>query len=339
MKRLLTLLFIGLFAYTAYGQSATYINGPIDINAGVPLTWYGDVTFGPNAVVYIEDGATALFYGKNMVVDPAAKFISLPGNSQTGTGVIVFRGNNPLYAGYPLQQTLNGGYSSGINPSLPNIEIDNADGLSLTGNTRVTNTIGFKSGHLILNNFNIVLDDDALFNGYDVSKHVVTNGSGNIVKENLGSGASFLFPVSIAGLDYTPVTLTNQAAIRNINVQVKNYASSAALETTLANKGMDRTWQISSNLAGAANLTLQHNSATNTNGTGTNESLFNNALAFVSQQLTPGIWSQSCSGTNGGSPISINTGNNLLIPGAVGGKCFLYQNYCKLYRFDGYKNC
>ncbi|RYD92390.1 MAG: DUF11 domain-containing protein, partial [Sphingobacteriales bacterium] len=300
----------------------TYINTTFNINAGVPTTWYGDVTFGPEAVVYIEDGAQGIFYGKNMVVDPGATFIALPSNSQIGTGRIIFRENNPNYPGYPLQQTLNGGFTSGNHPSLLNIEIDNAQGVSLLGNTRVTNVVSFTKGHIYLNNFNLVLGSSATLSNYDVSKHIITNGTGVLTKEGVVPNGNFIFPVSIANGDYTPATVTNNAATRSISVQVKDYTTSAAIESTFVTKGMERTWQITSNIAGAANVTLQHNSATNTNGAGTNESLFNNALAFVSQQLTPGVWSQSCTGSNGGSPISINTGPNFILPTTVDATAF-----------------
>jgi len=318
MKKLLLIGFLICFSAKIWAQSSTYINTTFNVNAGVPVTWYGDVTFGPEAVVYLEDGATAIFYGKNMVVDPAAKFISLPSNNQTGTGVIIFRADNPLHAGYPLQQTLNGGYTSGINPSLPNIEIDNPLGVSLLGNTRITNTVNFKRGHIYLNNFNLVLDNDAIFVATDVSKHVVTNGTGVIVKESVATDASFAFPVSIAGFDYTPATVTNKAGTRNINVQVKDYNASAAVETTFATRGMDRTWQISSNLAGLATISLQHNTANNTNGDRTDQSLFKNAQAYVTQQQSAGVWSQSCTGVDGGSPISVTIGNNLTVPEGEG---------------------
>ncbi|WP_113638096.1 gliding motility-associated C-terminal domain-containing protein [Nubsella zeaxanthinifaciens] len=316
-KTLLILTLLACWSIKTWAQATTYINGAFDINAGMPVTWYGDVTFGPNAVVYIEDGATAIFYGKNMVVSAGATFIALPGNGQTGTGKIIFRANNPLYPGYPLQQTLNGGYASGLNPTIPNIEIDNTDGLSLTGNVRVSNTVTFTKGHLFLNNFNLVLDDDATLNAYDVTKHVVTNGSGVIVKENLPYGTSFQFPVSIAGLDFTPATVTNQIAPRNISVQVKNYAGSPSNESVFVTKGMDRTWQISSNTAGAANVSLQHNTSNNTNGTGTNEANFRNSLAYVSQQIVTGVWTASCTGADGGSPISVTSGNNVNLPNTV----------------------
>ncbi|RZK60685.1 MAG: DUF11 domain-containing protein [Pedobacter sp.] len=317
MKNLLFIVAFTLLSVVGYSQAPTYINTTFNINAGVPTTWYGDVTFGPNAVVYIENGATGIFYGKNMVVDPGATFIALPGNNQIGTGTIIFRENNPNYPGYPLQQTLNGGFTSGNNPSLLNIELDNTNGLSLLGNTRVTNQVKFTKGDIYLNNFNLVLAPNASLANYDVTKHVVTNGTGVLNKEGIPTNGAFIYPVSLASGEYTPATVTNTAANRSISVQVKDYTASAAVETTFSTKGMLRTWQITSALAGTATVMLQHNSAANANGLGTNESLFNNAQAFVSQQLTPGIWSQSCSGTNGGSPISIHTGANFVIPTSI----------------------
>jgi uncharacterized repeat protein (TIGR01451 family)/gliding motility-associated-like protein len=306
MKKTLLLLMFCLVWLGLRAQSPTYINDEFNINAGSPVLWYGDVTFGPNAVVYLEDGAIATFYGKNMSINATAKFIALPGNNQTGTGKIIFKQNNPMVANYPQQQTLNGGYGTGSNPSFINIEIDNAQGVSLTGNVRVANQVIFTQGHLYLNNFNVALAGQAIFYNYDVNKHVVTNGTGVITKEAMATNNSFLFPISVEGADYTPVTVTNSSAARNISVQVKDYTNSTAIETTFANKGIDRTWQISSNITGLAKVSLQHNAANNTNGKGTNQSLFNNALSYVSQQLSSGVWSQSCAGNDGGTPISIN---------------------------------
>jgi hypothetical protein len=112
MKKILLLLMLCLFWLGLSAQTSTYINDAFNINVGIPVVWHGDVIFGPNAVVYIEDGAIAYFYGKNMTVNPAAKFVALPGRAQIGTGKIVFKENNPFYPGYPLQQTLNGGYGT-----------------------------------------------------------------------------------------------------------------------------------------------------------------------------------------------------------------------------------
>uniref|UniRef100_UPI0037C18EE5 hypothetical protein n=1 Tax=Daejeonella sp. TaxID=2805397 RepID=UPI0037C18EE5 len=86
MKKIFLLLTFCLFWLGLKAQTTTYINDAFNINAGTPVVWHGDVIFGPNAVVYIEDGAIAYFYGKNMTVNPAAQFIALPGSGQIGTG-------------------------------------------------------------------------------------------------------------------------------------------------------------------------------------------------------------------------------------------------------------
>lgn len=310
MKKITLLLTFCCLWLGLKAQSPTYINETFNINAGVSVAWYGDVTFGPKAVVYIEDGAKATFYGQNMTVNAGAKFIALPGNNQIGTGNIVFKSSNPMYSNYPLQQTLNGGFgTSATDPTFINLEIDNPDGLKLTGNLRIANQFKLTNGHVYLNNANLVLGSQATIIGAAINKHLVTNGTGVLTKEALATNASFHFPISIDDTEYTPAIVTNKASDRNISVQIKNYTASTANETTLANRGIDRTWQISSNLAGVANISLQHNAATNTYGAGTNQSLFNNTLAYVTQQQTAGVWFQNCSGTDGATPTSVNQGD------------------------------
>lgn len=322
MNKILLALLCFVFSLAARAQHSTYINTTFDINAGHPITWYGDVTFGPEAVVYIEDGAMAVFYGKNMIIDPLAKFIALPGNNQTGTGVIVFKGNNPWYSNYPQQQTLNGGAGLNTDPTLINLEIDNAAGVSLTGPVKVANKVTFTNGHLYLNGFNLNLGAGGSFVNANVNRHVVTNGSGLLTKEGMANGASFQFPISMAGLDFTPATVTNTAATRSISVKVADYANSPANESVFATKGMDRTWQITSNVAGTADVSLQHNTATNANGAGTNQASFNNSRAFVSQQVVMGSWSVSCTDVDGGSPISITAGTGFNIPNTLNATAF-----------------
>ena len=174
MKKIILLLTFCCLWLGLKAQSPTYINETFNINAGVPVSWYGDVTFGPNAVVYIEDGAKATFYGQNMTVNASAKFIALPGNNQTGTGYIVFKSNNPMYSNYPLQQTLNGGFGTATDPTFINLEIDNPLGLKLTGNLRVANQLKFTNGHIYLNNANVVLGNQATITGAAIDKHIVT---------------------------------------------------------------------------------------------------------------------------------------------------------------------
>lgn len=317
MKKLIILILLGCLSTIGYAQSPTYINTTININAGSSLIWYGDVTFGPNAIVYVEDGGYAIFYGKIMDVNPSAKFIALPGNSQIGTGFIVFKGNNPLFSDYPKQQILYGGFTASNNQALINIEIDNTDGLALAGHTRVANEIRLTKGNILLNDFDLVLGSGASIKNYTASRHIVTNGKGVLTKEIIGGNQSFVFPVSIAVADYTPAIITNKAADRTFSVQVKNFQESAGVTTSFLDKGINRTWQISSNMTGLATVQLQHNAADNNNGTRTDAPFFDNAMAYVSQQLSLGNWSKRCLGVNGGSPVSIHMSDDVLIPSGV----------------------
>jgi hypothetical protein len=273
-KLLPALLLFAISAGSARAQDAIYIDGPVFIGAADLTQWYGDVTFGPDAEIYIEDGAAPLFYGKNMIVNPGANFYSYPGMNQTGTGTFVFKQANPLY-GDLGQQTLDGGYSTGTQPSLLGMEVNNAAGVSLTGHaTRVTNTVAFTNGHIFLNEQDLILDNDAVFTGYNENKYAVTNSTstnGHVVKE--GYSSAFEFPVGRAVSDYTPATIT-PSATNSIHVLVQSYATSAANEA--GSNGMQRTWNIYGGSSTVANISLQHNSVTN-------QSNFTDASHFVTR--------------------------------------------------------
>jgi hypothetical protein len=86
-------------------------------------------------------------------------------------------------------------------------------------------------------------------------------------------------------------------------VNVKDYAGSTPAEGNITS-GIDRTWQIFGDAAGAATITLVHNAVTNTNGTGSNGTTFNNTAAYVTQQLAAGNWSTSTTTNNGGTPVN-----------------------------------
>jgi hypothetical protein len=276
-KILLFALMCGSLAVKA--QDPVYLDGVVFIGKDDLTQWYGDVTLGPNAEVYIEDDAAALFYGKNMTIDPNAQFLSYPAMTQTGTGNIIFQQPNPNH-GNLGQQTLNGGYSTGTQPSLLNLAVNNAAGLTLTGaNTRVTNTTTLTNGHIFLADQNLVKDNDAVFSGTGASRYVVTNGTGHIVKEDLNS--SFVFPVGRATADYTPATV-HPSTTSTISVQVKNYTESAATING-SSEGMARAWHIYGSTATGGSITLQHNVATN----GTR---YNDVQAFVTQYEGSGVW-------------------------------------------------
>lgn len=276
---------------TARGQcDPIYIDGSVFIGAADNTQWYCDVTFGPSAQVYIEDGAAPLFYGASMTINPTAQFFSYPGLSQTGTGKVVFRQPNPNTA-TTVQQILNGGYSSGLQPALLNMEVDNPSGVSLSGShTRISTGIQMTAGHIFLNQQDLVLNDSADISGYDASKFIVTNSTttaGHLVKESYSG--NFVFPVGRAVGDYTPASINNAVA-NAMHVLVQDYATSGSVEAGA--NGIDRTWNIyASSASGSSTINLQHNDATQ----GGN---YNDTITFVTR------WSSTSPNTTGQTALS-----------------------------------
>ncbi|KQN32481.1 hypothetical protein ASE92_17940 [Pedobacter sp. Leaf41] len=90
MIRKLTLLcLLSCLSISGFAQSPTYINTYITILAADDTVWYGDVTFGSDIVVYLEDGTTTIFYGKKMVILPDGKLIATTGYRQIGMGRVI----------------------------------------------------------------------------------------------------------------------------------------------------------------------------------------------------------------------------------------------------------
>jgi len=282
----LLLLLLGSGLAQAQNQPL-YIDGVYNISDGEQ--WYANVELGPNAQVYVPDGAKVYFYGAAFKVDAGARIYGASGatapamtwtttNLGSGTGLVTFHQPNPMDAS-SVQQTLNGGNPGTSTPTTANtftgLELDNSNGVSLINTaTRVGSNILFTNGNLLLGTQDAYLAADATLSGYSSSKYVVTASSGHLVKENFNT--LFVFPVGFGTSDYTPATLTPSAS-NTIHVNVSNYATSAPLEH--GNDGMDRSWNIYGDNSNGALITLQHNSVTN-------QSAWNTAANFVTQYGT-----------------------------------------------------
>lgn len=181
---------------------------------------------------------------------------------------------------------------------LPLLELDNASGLLLSNNATIGDSLVFTSGKIQLGSSDLVFGTDAKAVGAGNNMYIVTNGTGTVTAQNMAANGSFTFPVgqSDANGDYTPATVTNPGGMRTINVQVKSYAGSQSIVFNPA-WGIDRTWQITSDVAGNVLVSLTHNIATE-------GSFFDRTSAFVTQQqMADGtMWNTGVpsAGTNGG---------------------------------------
>jgi hypothetical protein len=304
-------------------------NSDIVINNGGRFFVYGNVYINNGSTLTVNTGGNFYFYGDEWINEPGAVI-----NNSGGAGTISFIQPRPAVnavdpvsgsARYPdnataytstsnaVQYLDGGGVATNVNitnynPN--NLSLCNLDNSAATGSgdTRLDGTFTFAAneGDVLLNDNNFIFTATGNYassgiNAYD--GYLVTNGTGMVTKEGIANTAAFSFPVGQAEDDYTPATITNTSGTSNTyHVQVKNYGASASGEGVSA-EGIDRTWQMYSGTAGTADICLQHNTINNAAGNTSNGTLFNNTMAFVTQQTGPGLWS---SGTqaDGGSPAS-----------------------------------
>jgi hypothetical protein len=110
---------------------------------------------------------------------------------------------------------------------IPNLEMDNAANATLTGNTKITNSVLFTNGKILVGNNTATLAAATTASGMGVSKFFETNGTGFVRREVAGDITGSVMPVG-AGADYLPVALTNTGstyASASIGVQALGTSS------------------------------------------------------------------------------------------------------------------
>jgi hypothetical protein len=183
-----------------------------------------------NATFAIQTGATVTVQG------------NLTSNVNiTGSGKILMKGSS-------LQNVnMNG-------TSLPNLEIDNASNVSLTGNTTVANQLLFTNGKLLLGNNNLTIETAGTIAGGTSNKFIVTNGTGYIKKNNIGS-IGFFFPAGFSATEYNPLTLSNLGAPDNFTLRTTQNVLINGV--TPATTGFaNNSWIIGEDVVGGSNLTM-----------------------------------------------------------------------------------
>jgi hypothetical protein len=109
---------------------------------------------------------------------------------------------------------------------IPNLEMDNVANATLTGNTKITSSVLFTNGKILVGNNTATLAAATTATGMGVSKFFETNGTGFVRRELAGDISNSEMPVG-AGADYLPVALTNTGstyASASIGVQAKGLA-------------------------------------------------------------------------------------------------------------------
>lgn len=144
-----------------------------------------------NATFFIETGATVTVQG------------DLTSNvSIQGPGKILLKGST-------LQNVnMNNGGAVTNAYTIPNLEIDNAAHVQLTGNAKVGTNLTFTTGKILTGNFNFVLANLATVTTPGASKFIENTGTGFAQRELAAASSNLLLPVG-AGTSYTPISLSH----------------------------------------------------------------------------------------------------------------------------------
>ena len=173
-----------------------------------------------------------------------------------GSGSIVFSGT--------VNQSISG------QNIIQNLELANASGLTVSGNTVVNGTLTLTNGLVTLGNYNLLLGASATVAGTPgSSRMVVPTGTGQLQKQYSAAG-SFTYPVGDATgtSEYSPVTLAFNSGTFGAN----NYAGVSLADAQYpgtATSYLSRYWNVSSsNISNfACNATFKYIDPADVNGT------------------------------------------------------------------------
>lgn len=225
-----------------------------------------------------------------------------------GTGTVVFSGTT--------NQTISG------QNIIQNLELANAAGLTVAGNTRVNGALTLTNGLVSLGTYNLLLGPAATVAGSPAaSKMVVATGSGQLQKEFPALGGSFTFPVGDADgtAEYSPVSLAfNSGTFPASNYVGVNLTDAQYAGTTTSY--LTRYWNITqSGITGfSVNSTFQYVQA---DVTGTEDDIFCfkvNPSPFTAYNASNTVTNQlNAHGLASFGTFTGNVGNALGVPPTV----------------------
>lgn len=167
----------------------------------VSLGSYGQLNIN-NASINIESGAVVTVQG------------DLSSNVNIGGGGKI------LMKGASLQTMNMNGFT------IPNLEIDNTNNVSLAGDAKVGSSLLFTNGKFLLGNNTMTMAVGSNATGMGANKFIETNGTGFARREISADINNAVIPVG-TGSDYTPVSVSNTGSTysaASIAVQAKGIA-------------------------------------------------------------------------------------------------------------------
>lgn len=154
--------------------------------------------------------------------------------------------------------------------SIPNVEIDNAANVTLTGNAKVGTSIQFTNGKVLLGSNTLTLAAAATSTGGGTSKFVETNGTGQLKKELTANVTNFEMPVG-AGTTYRPAFVTTSGTYSSANVGVQVVGASHPNKPNKISDFIAAYWPVTrTGITGTVTVSGQYADAADITGTEAN---------------------------------------------------------------------
>lgn len=209
------------------------------------------------------------------------------GTISGSTGWISFAGST--------QQTMNGG-------TYNKVAVNNTTGVKISAPLTVVDTLQLTNGKVQLDNNGLTIGNTGRILGNSANNYVVTNGTGSLTMNNIGTGGrtgAFVFPVGTSS-DYSPVTVNNTGSADNYSVRVINgayptYTGNTPSGSAYTTNAVAANWIIEEAVSGGSNLsvTFQWNASQELSG-------FTRASSYVARFTTTG-WMANAAGAAAGT--------------------------------------
>jgi len=163
-------------------------------------------------------------------------------------GKILLQGND--------EQTLN---MNG--KSIPNLEVNNSSNILLTADARISNTLLFTSGKIIIGTYNLTLTSITSISGMGTAKFIETNGSGQVFNEISSNVSSKEIPVG-AGTVYHPLFITTAGSYATAKVGVRVSGTSSTTKPPMASDFINANWTITqTGITGTLNVSARYDAS------------------------------------------------------------------------------
>ena len=211
------------------------------------------------------------------------------------------------------------------NNTIPSLEVNNTQNVSLSSGVKVQNALTFVNGKIVAGNYNVTLASTATTSGMGAGKFIETNGTGQVYKELTSNVTSYEMPVGLSTV-YRPVFITSSATTyANGKVGVKSISGYYSGKTSYSTDYLNTYWAVNrSGITGTVTAVGQYADPTDITGTEAN----------LRGCFYDGYQWSSLSGTNDatlnrvGAPVSVNGGYlyGMTRFAMVGVKAFLQGN-------------